>query len=251
MSPPLNNYVTISLKEDLLTLNNKIDSIVSIGEMLLSHMQNENLWDITAKKMDLIEKNIEFKKKSIESDNLLLNNLIKTQAKIKSIKIPKVQEKIEQIQKYYKQYKELIHLLLIDKNAIENSPDKEDLKKKIVITKYRENYVKCEENLKEILSGLSLICQDYASYEEIINMIFSDEYKGKKYLNVKEMLDADDLGNMFRQTLKKIDLDNNVNIINNKDNRKDKVEFELPVKDKEEIELKVEANQLKYLLGSD
>ena len=177
--------------------------------------------------------------------------MINTQAKIKSIKISEVQEKIEQIQKYYKQFKEHIHLLLTHKNSIENSPYKEDLKKKKVMTKYRENYVKCEENLKEMLSELSLICQDYSSYEEIINMMFSDEYKGKKYLNVKEMLNADDLGNMFRQTLKKTDLDNNVNINNDIDNKKDKEEFELPVKDKEEIELKVEDNQLKYLLGSD
>ena len=65
----------------------------------------------------LIEKNIEFKKKSIEFDKLLLNNLIKTKDKIKSIKMPEVQEKIEQIKKYYKQYKELIHLSLIDKKS--------------------------------------------------------------------------------------------------------------------------------------
>ena len=250
-SLPLNNYVTISLKEDLLTLNNKIDIISNIGEMFLNYIKNENLSDITAKKLDLIEKNIELKKKSIESDNLLLNNLIKAQVKIKSIKAPEIQEKIEQIQKYYKQYKELIELLIIDKNVIENSPDKEDLKKKIVIVKHKKKHKKCEKILKKMLSGLSLICQDYASYEEMINMLFADEDEGRKYLNVNEMLDVADLKNMFRQTLKKTDLDNNININNDEDNKKDKVEFELLVKDKEEIELPVEDNQLKNLFESD
>ena len=246
-----NNNASISLKEDLLTLNNKIDSISNIGEMFLNYIKNENLSDITSKKLDLIEKSIELKKKSIESDNLLLNNLVKAQAKIKSIKAPEIQEKIEQIQKYYKQYKELIDLLLLHKNVIENLGDKEDSLKKKVILKHKKIHKKCKKILKKMLSGLSLVCQDYESYEEIINMLYADEDKGKKYLNVKEMLDVSDLRNMFRQALKKTDLDNNVNINNDKDNKKDKEEFELPGKYKEEIELLVENNQLKNLFESD
>ena len=56
---------------------------------------------------------------------------------------------------YYNQYNELIELLLKDKNAIENSKNKDEAKKILGI--YKTNYEKCQKIFEKMLSGINLI----------------------------------------------------------------------------------------------
>ena len=104
---------------------------------------------------------------------------------------------------YYNQYNELIELLLKDKNAIENSKNKDEAKKILGI--YKTNYEKCQKILEKMLSGINLIFKDYECYEELINMLF-DENINRKYLDMNSVLNCEDLQNMFKQILKKTDL---------------------------------------------
>ena len=233
--------LNIALKENLLSINNKIDSIANIG-IFINYINNNNLSDITAKKLDLIEKKIELKKKSIKADYLFLNNLAKTKEKIISIKIPEIQEKINLLQKNYRQFNELIELLLINKNEIENSNDKEDAKAKKALEKYRINYEKCQKIMEKVLSGVLLICKNYGHYEELINMLLADRNYEKKYLNMNGVLNVEDLRNMLKQILEMTSLDNNdMNNINN-DNDSSKAN--------KEYELILNSNQFKKLIGS-
>ena len=191
------------LKENILSLNNKIDSISNIGEIFLNFINNKNISDITTKKFNLVKEKIELKKKSIKADCLFLKKLTKSQKKLNTLKLSEIQQKIKLMKTYYNQYNELIELLLKDKNAIENSKNKDEAKKILGI--YKTNYEKCQKILEKMLSGINLIFKDYECYEELINMLF-DENINRKCLDMNSVLNWEDLQNMFKQILKKTDL---------------------------------------------
>ena len=191
------------LKENILSLNNKIDSISNIGEIFLNFINNKNISDITTKKFNLVKEKIELKKKSIKADCLFLKKLTKSQKKLNTLKLSEIQQKIKLMKTYYNQYNELIELLLKDKNAIENSKNKDEAKKILGI--YKTNYEKCQKILEKMLSGINLIFKDYECYEELINMLF-DENINRKCLDMNSVLNWDDLQNMFKQILKKTEL---------------------------------------------
>lgn len=195
--------LNIPLKENILSLNNKIDSISNIGEIFLNFINNKNISDITTKKFNLVKEKIELKKKSIKADCLFLKKLTKSQKKLNTLKLSEIQQKIKLMKTYYNQYNELIELLLKDKNAIENSKNKDEAKKILGI--YKTNYEKCQKILEKMLSGINLIFKDYECFEELINMLF-DENINRKCLDMNSVLNWEDLQNMFKQILKKTDL---------------------------------------------
>ena len=106
-------------------LNDKINSIINIGEIFLNLLSNNELSELTNKKINTIKEKIEQKEKEIDSDKKLMDKIMKSEEKVKTVNNQKIEEIINSTKSQYKEYKEKIELLLLYKEIINKAENKE------------------------------------------------------------------------------------------------------------------------------
>ena len=186
------------------SLENKIDSVINIGETFLKLLKNKKFSQLTSKKLDSIRNIIEEKEKEIKSYIQFMEKIIQREEKVKSSNTREIERKIKDIKINYKEYKEKIELLSNNKKRYENSANKEDEKE--IINIYNENFDKCSKISEKIISDFSLIFNDYISIGELMNILWADE-KGENYFDMKSITNIEDYGNMFKKELNNIMID--------------------------------------------
>ena len=186
------------------SLENKIDSVINIGETFLKLLKNKKFSQLTSKKLDSIRNIIEEKEKEIKSYIQFMEKIIQREEKVKSSNTREIERKIKDIKINYKEYKEKIELLSNNKKRYENSANKENEKE--IINIYNENFDKCSKISEKIISDFSLIFNDYISIGELMNILWADE-KGENYFDMKSITNIEDYGNMFKKELNNIMID--------------------------------------------
>ena len=205
------------------TLNNKIDSVINIGETFLKLLKNKKFSELTSKKLDSVRNLIEEKEKEIKSFIQFMEKIIQREEKVKSSNTREIEKKIKDIKINYKEYKERIELLSNNKKRYENSTNKENEKE--IINIYNENFEKCSKISEKIMADFSLIFNDYINIGELMNILWADE-KGENYFDMKSITNIEDYGNMFKKELNNIMIDVNLkdnnNYIDNMNNNLDR-----------------------------
>ena len=139
-----------------------MNSIISIGELLLNLLNNEELSQLMNKKIVYFKQKIEKKEKEIQEDKKLIENLIHSGEKIKLIKNKDFQDSMNNLKTLYKNFKDKIEMLYGYKEAIEKL-EKTD-KNNIVegITNYKQVYIECNQILIKMVNLVNSMVKEYA-----------------------------------------------------------------------------------------
>ena len=200
-------------------LNKKINSIISIGEIFLNLINNNGLSQLALRKISSLKKKIEKKEKEIQSEKLFIEKLVQTEKKVKDVNNKEIENILRSTKINYKEYKDKIELLLMYKEIIDKSENKEDIKN--VLNNYNKVYEKCYEILGKMMTNVSMIFNDYLNLDEFVNMlcvkekdswieenigINNKEFK-KDFINIKNI---EDLGVLFQKELDNTLIDNKI-----------------------------------------
>lgn len=200
-------------------LNKKINSIISIGEIFLNLINNNGLSQLALRKISSLKKKIEKKEKEIQSEKLFIEKLLQTEKKVKDVNNKEIENILRSTKINYKEYKDKIELLLMYKEIIDKSENKEDIKN--VLNNYNKVYEKCYEILGKMMTNVSMIFNDYLNLDEFVNMlcvkekdswieenigINNKEFK-KDFINIKNI---EDLGVLFQKELDNTLIDNKI-----------------------------------------
>ena len=199
-------------------LGGKMNSIISIGEILLNLTNKDELSQLMNKKIVYFKQKIEKKEKEIAEDKKLIENLIHSGEKIKLVKNKEILELINNLKNLYKIFKDKIVMLHGYKEAIEKL-EKND-KKNIVegISNYKQVYIESNQILNKIVNLINLIVNEYGNLDEFINIICFEEketwvkqniginnYDFRK--KIKSARSIDDITDLFKQELDKVKID--------------------------------------------
>lgn len=185
-------------KEDI-SLNNKIESVINIGDAFIKLLKSKKFSELTSKKLDSIRKSIEEKEKEIKNDIKFMEKIIQKDEKVKSTNIRGIEKKLKELKINHEEYKEKIELLINNKKKYENSENKEKDEKE-AIDIYNENSTKCSEISEKMISNFSSIFNDYMHIGDLLNMLYIDE-KGENYFDMKSITNIEDYGNLFKKVL--------------------------------------------------
>ena len=202
-------------------LFNKMSSIINIGEIFLNLLNSNGLFQLTSKKKSTIKKKIEKKEKEIQTSKLILEKLIESEEKVKYLNSKEIEEILNTTKLNYKEYKDKIDILLMYKEIIDKTENKEDIKN--VLTNYYKVFEKCTEILGRMMGNISLIFNDYVNLDEYVNVLLDEEKDSwvkeniginrkefkKQNLNIKKL---EDLGNLFRKELENTMLNDKIDI---------------------------------------
>jgi len=130
-------------------------SIVRIGEIFLNLLNNNGLFQITTQKISEIKKKLKIKEKEIEASKILLGKLIENKERVKYINNKEIEDVISTTKLNYKEYKDKIEILLIYKEIINNSHNKEEIKN--IMNNYNKIYERCEDIFEKIMSDITII----------------------------------------------------------------------------------------------
>ena len=195
-----------------------MNSIISIGEILLNLTNKDELSQLMNKKIVYFKQKIEKKEKEIAEDKKLIENLIHSGEKIKLVKNKEILELINNLKNLYKIFKDKIVMLHGYKEAIEKL-EKND-KKNIVegISNYKQVYIESNQILNKIVNLINLIVNEYGNLDEFINIICFEEketwvkqniginnYDFRK--KIKSARSIDDITDLFKQELDKVKID--------------------------------------------
>ena len=215
-----------SKNEDNFTLvNNKVGAIINIGEIFMKLINNNELPKLISKNIDSTKEIIKKKEQEIQSDKLFLEELFKTEEKLKSPESLDIQDNITKIKDNLKEFKDSIELLTIYQKIVEKYGDKEDVKE--IIKAHKEKFSKCSKTLELLMSNLSLACSNYINFGVLLNLLMDGE-KIKNYLNVNSITEIEDLRNLFKKIMDSIKISDNLT----KDNETSKLNENLMEKEK-------------------
>ena len=215
-----------SKNEDNFTLvNNKVGAIINIGEIFMKLINNNELPKLISKNIDSTKEIIKKKEQEIQSDKLFLEELFKTEEKLKSPESLDIQDNITKIKDNLKEFKDSIELLTIYQKIVEKYGNKEDVKE--IIKAHKEKFSKCSKTLELLMSNLSLACSNYINFGVLLNLLMDGE-KIKNYLNVNSITEIEDLRNLFKKIMDSIKI--NDKLI--KDNETSKLNENLMEKEK-------------------
>ena len=234
---------------DLLTnTNNKIKSIINIGNSFLSILNSYNFSELSSNKIISIKEDITQKEKEIESNRKLIEKIAKIFGNINSINKKKAKERINRLKKNYKNFQEQFKILskykqMIDNNSSENK-DMSDINKN-----YNENFKKCSEIYEKMLIDLPLFYKDCTNLIEMINVLFSKKVKDDNFSLIHKLIDFGDYRNAFKNILNKVMINNNNNDNNyiNLGENDLKNEFNDPKICQEKIRKKSKVNQMQNI----
>jgi len=189
-------------------LNNKINSIINIGELFLNISKNNELSNLISKKINSMKEKIEIKEKEINLEKIFLEKLIINEEKVKSVNQQEIEEKIKQIKNDYNEYKLKIIMLLNYKKIINDNNNKKDIKD--AKNNYEQNYSKCVEILEKMIFNLSMLFKYFIKFEDLLNLLCLGE-KGKNKLSMKGITDLENYGNLFKKILGNTIIDDKIN----------------------------------------
>ena len=215
-----------SKNEDNFTLaNNKVGAIINIGEIFMKLINNNEIPKLISKNIDSTKEIIKKKEQEIQSDKLFLEELFKTEEKLKSPQSLDIQDNITKIKDNLKEFKDSIELLTIYQKIVEKYGDKEDVKE--IIKAHKEKFSKCSKTLELLMSNLSLAYSNYINFGVLLNLLMDGE-KIKNYLNVNSITEIEDLRNLFKKIMDSIKISDNLT----KDNETSKLNENLMEKEK-------------------
>ena len=201
-------------------LGGKMNSIISVGELLLNMVNNEELSQLMNKKIVYFKQKIEKKEKEIADDKKLIENLIHSGEKIKLIKNKNLSELINNLKSLYKTFKDKVEMLYGYKEAIEKleKSDKNNLVEGIA--NYKQVYIESNQILIKLVNMVNVMVNEYGNFDEFISILTLEEKENWVKQNIginnydfrkkiKNARGIDDIAELFKQELDnvKIDLD--------------------------------------------
>ena len=250
------------------TLGGKINSILSIGELLLNLVNNEELSQLMNKKIVYFKQKIEKKEKEIADDKKLIENLIHSGEKIKLVKNKDLSELINNLKSLYKTFKDKIEILYGYKEAIEKleKTDKKNLAEGIA--NYKQVYIESNQILIKMVNVINIMVTEYENVDEFISILILEEkenwikqniginnYDFKK--KIKNARSVDDIAELFKQELDEVKIDvelfkkydnyNSIKNQNKKSNNNDVIDLvnnEITIDEKNVIKIDDENNNV-------
>ena len=209
----------------------KMNSIISMGELLLNLLNKEELSQLMNKKIVYFKQRIEKKEKEINSDKKLIEDLIHSCDKIKLLKYKDINDSINDLKSYYKIFKDKIESLNTYKIALEKSDNQEKNFITENITNYKQVYIECNQLLIRMVNLINSMVKEYDNLDEFVSILILEEKEAWTKQNIgmngsdfrkkiKNAKSVDDIGELLKEELDKVKMDNNLykkyeKIINN------------------------------------
>ena len=208
------------------TLGTKMSSILSMGELLLNLINKGELSQLMNKKIVYFKQKIEKKEKEIRENKKLIEDLIHSCEKIKSIKNKDILDLINDLKSYYKIFKDKIEILYGYKSALEKMDKAEKNYITEDISNYKQVYIECNQILIKMVNIINTMVKEYGSLDEFVSILCLEEkdtwakqniglnsYDFRK--KIKNARNVDDIAELFKQELDKAKID--VNLFNKYD----------------------------------
>ena len=204
-------------------LSTKMSSILSMGELLLNLINKGEISQLMNKKIVYFKQKIEKKEKEIKENKKLIEDLIHSCEKIKSIKNKDILNSINDLKSYYKIFKDKIDILHGYKSALEKTDKSEKNHITEGISNYKQVYIECNQILIKMVHIINTMVKEYGSLDEFVSILCLEEkdnwakqniglnnYDFKK--KIKNARNVDDIAQLFKEELDKAKID--VNLFN-------------------------------------
>ena len=207
-------------------LGTKMSSILSMGELLLNLINKGELSQLMNKKIVYFKQKIEKKEKEIKENKKLIEDLIHSCEKIKSIKNKDILNSINDLKSYYKIFKDKIDILYSYKSSLEKSDKTEKNNIKESISNYKQVYIECNQILIKMVNIINTMVKEYVSLDEFVSILCLEEKENWAKQNIgvnnydfrkkiKNARNVDDITQLFKEELDKAKID--INLFNKYD----------------------------------
>ena len=207
-------------------LGTKMSSILSMGELLLNLINKGELSQLMNKKIVYFKQKIEKKEKEIKENKKLIEDLIHSCEKIKSIKNKDILNSINDLKSYYKIFKDKIDILYSYKSSLEKSDKTEKNNIKEAISNYKQVYIECNQILIKMVNIINTMVKEYVSLDEFVSILCLEEKENWAKQNIgvnnydfrkkiKNARNVDDITQLFKEELDKAKID--INLFNKYD----------------------------------
>ena len=207
-------------------LGTKMSSILSMGELLLNLINKGELSQLMNKKIVYFKQKIEKKEKEIKENKKLIEDLIHSCEKIKSIKNKDILNSINDLKSYYKIFKDKIEFLYSYKSSLEKSDKTEKNNIKEAISNYKQVYIECNQILIKMVNIINTMVKEYVSLDEFVSILCLEEKENWAKQNIglnnydfrkkiKNARNVDDITQLFKEELDKAKID--INLFNKYD----------------------------------
>ena len=207
-------------------LGTKMNSILSMGELLLNLINKGELSQLMNKKIVYFKQKIEKKEKEIKENKKLIEDLIHSCEKIKSIKNKDILNSINDLKSYYKIFKDKIDILYSYKSSLEKSDKSEKNNIKEAISNYKQVYIECNQILIKMVNIINTMVKEYVSLDEFVSILCLEEKENWAKQNIgvnnydfrkkiKNARNVDDITQLFKEELDKAKID--INLFNKYD----------------------------------
>ena len=207
-------------------LGTKMSSILSMGELLLNLINKGELSQLMNKKIVYFKQKIEKKEKEIKENKKLIEDLIHSCEKIKSIKNKDILNSINDLKSYYKIFKDKIDILYSYKSSLEKSDKTEKNNIKEAISNYKQVYIECNQILIKMVNIINTMVKEYVSLDEFVSILCLEEKQNWAKQNIgvnnydfrkkiKNARNVDDITQLFKEELDKAKID--INLFNKYD----------------------------------
>ena len=207
-------------------LGTKMSSILSMGELLLNLINKGELSQLMNKKIVYFKQKIEKKEKEIKENKKLIEDLIHSCEKIKSIKNKDILNSINDLKSYYKIFKDKIEFLYSYKSSLEKSDKSEKNNIKEAISNYKQVYIECNQILIKMVNIINSMVKEYVSLDEFVSILCLEEKENWAKQNIgvnnydfrkkiKNARNVDDITQLFKEELDKAKID--INLFNKYD----------------------------------
>ena len=207
-------------------LGTKMSSILSMGELLLNLINKGELSQLMNKKIVYFKQKIEKKEKEIKENKKLIEDLIHSCEKIKSIKNKDILNSINDLKSYYKIFKDKIDILYSYKSSLEKSDKTEKNDIKEAISNYKQVYIECNQILIKMVNIINTMVKEYVSLDEFVSILCLEEKENWAKQNIgvnnydfrkkiKNARNVDDITQLFKEELDKAKID--INLFNKYD----------------------------------